>query len=308
MSTDHGESMARRDRRRRVQGYGLEIREMPQNATLPFANFQGGLHLEDEAFSIPENASGDALDVDVVEGGGIEPMAGITTQELLSGHDPREFFAHPNLNGIVELVIVDPPEIGVKVGSNPTVWHSTGLPGGHAWNAAVHGEQLLLTNGSQDVFYRNPGQAGVSPTGWEPGIAVASWAGRTWKLGGQIGGILNPYGIAWGAASGIVTDPFGLGSGQELLLNDTNEGDKGVALQPMGFDMMAILMRKSIWIARRTGDPYRPGDFSPLISGVGAVSAPTVQPVHNGMVVFLSDSGVELFDGNGVTHLSTPID
>jgi hypothetical protein len=300
--------MARRDQRRRTRAYGLEIREIPQNVPVLFSSFAGGLRLDDDKANVPDNSSPDALDVELGENDLLQRVPGIVAIENFSPRDPRDLFSHPSLDGSTELVMFDPPYMGVKQGNDPTVWTDVSLPNGDAWSTAVHGDALIFSNGGQAVFYRLPGAFGIASTGFEPARAVASWAGRIWALGGVIGGVSNPLGLRWSGASGEVTDTAGLGSGFELLLTDMNEGDRGVALQPMGFGMMAILLRKSIWVARYTGDPYRPGDLSPVISGVGAVSAATVQAVHNGAVILLSDSGVEIFDGNSVQHLSQPID
>jgi hypothetical protein len=92
-----------------------------------------------------------------------------------------------------------------------------------------------------------------------------------------------------------------------LLLDDTSQNDRIVALRALGFDLMVIVLRKAIWIGRPTNDPFAPVSFEPRIYGVGAVTEPTVRTVLGG-VMFLSDAGVKLFDGSTVTHMSSEID
>lgn len=309
MTTNHGRQIAgRTDRQNRV-GVGLPVNEMAKDVLRKFDSFRHGLVLADDPESLPDTCTPDALDFQVDDQDRLVRWPGIAQIEDFAPHDPKEIFAHPNLDGAVELVFFDSPDIGVKpITGLPTVWTPAGLPTGEAWAVANHGGDLAFSNGVDDVFYRGFGEAGANPLGWDPAVSLASWAGRLWGLGGSIGGVSNPLGIKWTGASGVITDVGGLGSGAELLLADVAEGDRAVALKPMGFDYMAILMRKSIWIARRTGDPYRPANFEPRLTGTGCVAQATAKNGPQGTIIFLSDSGVEIFDGNSTQHLSGAID
>jgi hypothetical protein len=123
----------------------------------------------------------------------------------------------------------------------------------------------------------------------------------------NIGGTQNPLGVKWTGASGLPTDVNGEGSGFELLLQDSTENDHIVAARELGFDLLLVVLRKSLWVGTPSGQTARPVDFRPRVPGTGAVSEPTVRTVEGG-VMFLSDNGVKFFDGNAAVHKSGAID
>jgi hypothetical protein len=84
------------------------------------------------------------------------------------------------------------------------------------------------------------------------------------------------------------------------------QGDYIVANRTMGLDFLAVLMRHSIWIGRRTAQVTRPADFQPRVKGVGAVNEQCAVVTRYG-VFTLHDSGVHVFDGNTTTLVSKQI-
>lgn len=287
-------------------GVGLQYIKVPDPQLITLEEWNAGLRLDNTAENLPPNATSDALDMLVNDHGSLERMLGIEIIESFAPHDPLCLFTHAGLDASTELVMFDSPYIGVKAGDAATIWTDRSLPAGDAWDACVHGDSLMFSNGKIDVFFRLFGSDVVTPLGWDYADTLASFAGRVFAGGGSIGGVANPLGVKWTGASGLPTD-LGLGSGAELLLADVAEGDRVMKLLPMSFDLLAIVNRKSVWTGSRTGDPYHPAYFAPVAGQVGTVSKYTVKG-GPGFIMFLSDSGVKLFDGSQVRHVSTAID
>ncbi len=288
-------------------GVGIPVQKLPDEVKLPFASFKGGFFASDNEGDVPEGFSPDCLDVMVDTKDRLCRMPGLTAIENVAPRDPKGLFSHASIDKTTELVMFDSPYMGRKTGVAATVWTNVGLPTGDNWVATNHGGVLVFTNGRTAVYSRESLADAITDLGWPgPVVALASFAGRVFGGGITDGAIYNPMGMYWTGATGLEGD-VGAASGEELLLADVAEGDSIVALRTIGDDILAILCRKSIWIGERTGDPYRPANFRPRVPGLGCVSDPTARNTPRG-VVFLSDAGVEIFDGNGYTHLSEAID
>ena len=287
-------------------GEGNFIREPPKIDTEYFADFSGGYDTRKLNEGKPMNYSPDALDVELDDRYRIIRAPGNAAVETLAGKSPEQIGLHASLDFRSELILFDAPFFGVKRDA-ATTWTNLALPTGRNWFWATYGEWLIFSNGRKVYEHLYGTNTATEISDVMTGADFAVWAGRFWVGGALIGGTLEPLGLLWSGADNYDDSSSLTGAGFELMLQDIGVGDRNVALRPMGYDFMAILNRRSIWIARKTGDPFRPGDIQPREVGKGCVAQRTARTVSGG-VIYLSDEGVELFDGNQSHHLSAQID
>lgn len=290
-----------------VLGIGRVVSKLPDPVVRKFADFSKGYNSSVDPKILDKAASPFIQDFAVDAKNRLVRFPGIESLENVSPRTPEAMFTHGGLDQTTELVFFDAPYMGVKQEDDPTDWYNLGLPTGPAWVACNHGGTLVFTNGFTSIYTRDSLATIITDAAFGPARTLASFAGRVFAGGVTLSGLFEPLGVAWTGADGLPTSWTGPGSGSELLLHDVAEGDWLVALRPIGFDFLAILLRKSVWVGRRTGDPLRPVDFSPRIPGIGCAAERTAKAV-NGGVCFLSDSGVKFFDGSGIGHISAPID
>lgn len=287
------------------EGEGIRPENFPRDVPLRFFDFAGGYFSADAREDIPENTSPYAPNIEVDSKDRIMRAPGTTSVETLTGRTPSQMAVHHSLDGTAELLFFDPPFLGIK-STGPTVWYDLGLTAFQPYRWSHYGEDFVFSNGYYNVFKRTPNEEGATTIEAPFAATYASFAGRLWAAHADIGGRIEPLGIRWNAAASLPDDWDGLGSGFELILDDALAGDRVVALRTMGFDTMAVINRRSIWVGRRTGIANRPADFSPRIPGTGAVNAETVVTTRHG-VILLSDNGVYLFDGNRAEMISQAI-
>jgi len=287
-------------------GIGRAIGPLKPEFKRKFLDFSKGYDVSVSAQLIDKAASPFMQDLDIDHKNRLKRMSGIESIENLSPKTPEAIFTHAGLDLETEFVMFDAPYMGIKT-TGVTAWYNVGLPTGPAWVACNHGGTLVFTNGFTSIYVRDSLAIIITDATFGPARTLASFAGRVFAGFVTLGGIAEPLAMAWTGADGLPTNWTGLGSGAEFLLHDVAEGDWIVALRPIGFDFLAILLRKSIWIGRRTGDSFRPVDFAPRIPGLGCVSERTAKAVRGG-VTFLSDDGVVFFDGSGAASLSRQID
>lgn len=301
----HGDRMGRGTFAR--FGRGNYIREMPARETLRFGDFSGAFDARDAREDIPPNSSPDAVDVEVDRKDRIIRAPGTTAYEALAPKTPQQIAVHAGLDYRSELVIFDPPFIGFKREAAIT-WVDVALPNVvdlYFW--ATYGDYFVFANTVGKVRSHQYGTNAVADQPTIPnGASFASFAGRLLVGGAVLDGNFEPMGLWWTGTNGFNDNNPTTGSGDELLIAEQQVGDRIVALRPMGFDYCAILCRKTVWIARRTGDIFRPVDPAPR-DGPGCVHEPTAKSVRGG-VMYLSDEGVQLFDGNTSQHVSPQID
>lgn len=292
----------------REYGDGSYIQEYPQMHWIPLPDFGGGYDSRDAREDLPRNASPNCLDVEIDRKNRIVRVPGTSALETFAGRSIRQAALHASLDFSSELVFFDPPFIGVR-STGATEWQNVGLPKGkRPFTYTNFGSTLIFSNGNQGVYARQARSNAIETLEEAPpATSYASFAGRVFAGGAILDGNLEPLGIAWSAANSDYTDWQGYGAGFELLINDLASGDKVIALRTMGLDFMAVCLRKSIWIARRTGLRDRPADFQPRETGLGFVNSESVRTTRFG-VMGLSDSGVYLFDGNTAKHVSAQID
>jgi hypothetical protein len=294
-------------------GRGNYLQQLPTPQRIAFSDFSGGLDMRNSREDTPPNASPNSLDVEVTKQDSIRPVPGTTTVEVLT-RDAKQVLLQASLDYTSELIMFDAPFIGVKRGDE-TVWFDAGLAVADRLFASVNfGGTLVFSNGNTGLFMRESGKDEVELIEHGPAAhSLASFAGRIFAGASIIGGNREPLGISW---SGSSSDPeewdafteegAQTGAGSELLIDDMIQGNYIVALRTMGLDFMAIFMRNSIWIGRRTSQLLRPADFQPRVTGVGAVNEATCAVTRFG-AVHLHDSGVYLFDGNNTILVSEQI-
>ena len=291
-------------------GQGAYVRKMPGLATVKFKDFTGGFNVSETAQDTAQNASPDTYDVEVDRRDRLVKAPGTVQMELLVGHTPKQIASHGSLSNQTEILLFDGVNFGMNNGGG-TVWVATTMPADpqppYAW--ASFAETFVFGNGTGTVRSHDFGSnTVVDQPGIPDGETFAVFAGRLFVGGSYIDGVKEPLGYSWSGVDGFDQfDPADQGVGFEYLINDQSVGDRIVALRAMGLDMLAFLCRKSVWIGRRTGDLDRPVDVSPRVTGKGCVFKNCASTLYGG-VMYLSDEGVELFDGNDSHHMSAAID
>jgi hypothetical protein len=285
----------------------IHLEEIPEKSYAHFSDFREGYDSSDTAQDTPDNASPYMLDVEVTVHDTLRRAPGVMEVETIEDREPyAQLILHASLDNRSELLLIDPPYLGIKT-TGDTNWIDGGLIAGGRYAYTNFGGSLIFSNGISKVFVRQSETETVEELTTAPvARSYATFAGRVWAGGAQIDGRYEPLGVAWSSAFSDYEDWTGVGSGFELLIANVMIGDRIVSLRPMGLDFMAILCRRSVWIGRRTGLRDRPADFMPRVPGVGAVSDSTNVVTRFG-VIFLSDSGVFLFDGNNAELISKKI-
>lgn len=292
-------------------GRGNFIREIPAPQRIVYDDFSGGLDFRNSKEDTPPNSSPNSLDIEVTLEDRIRPAPGTIEEESFASHSPTQVILQASLDYTSELVFFDPPFIGVKRGDT-TEWFDVELPvGDRPFGSVNFGGTLLFSNGRDALFSREAGKEEVKRIEGGPAAhTFASFAGRVFAGASIIGGNREPLGVSWSAASSdpeawdvFAEDASQTGAGSELLIDDMIQGNYIVALRSMGLDFLAVFMRHSIWIGRRTSQFNRPADFQPRVSSVGALTESVVSVTRFG-VVHLHDSGVHIFDGNTTNLIS----
>jgi len=296
---------------RRSIGQGRPISQERAGRLLPvpvaFPSFERGIDLRDVEQDQDGTSTQEGLNFEVQADGDLMRTAGhLMSETMTGGRVIRDMLLQTSLDFTTELLMFDSPYMGVK-STGSTTWFNASLPAGNQWAGVSNLEKVLLTNGANGIYTRDFGVNTVSLVTDSPsGLDLANFAGRVWVLGPTYpAGTYQALGIGWSAdAEGL--DWTGIGNGAQLLIADTTTDDRGVALRPISFDLLAVLCQRSIWTGRPTGDLYEPAIFEPRVQGVGCMSRATACLAPMG-VIFLSESGVYLFDGNGVKLLSAAI-
>lgn len=290
-------------------GQGAYVKSMPELRTVKFNDFTGGFNVSEIPQDTVQNASPDMNDVEVDRRDRLVKAPGTSQFELMVGHSPTQIASHGSLSNQTEIITFAGDYVGINDGTG-TIWAATTADAGavdYSW--ASFAETFVFGNGSGTVRSHDFGSGAVVDEPLVPdGESFAVFAGRLFVGGSYIGGVKEPLGYSWSGVDGFNAFNAGdQGTGFEYLINDQSVGDRIVALRAMGLDMLAFLCRKSIWIGRRTGDLDRPVDVSPRVTGKGCVWKSCASTAYGG-VIYLSDEGVELFDGNASQHLSAAID
>ena len=297
-----------RTRQNVTLGEGTDVQRIENTVILDYQSFARGLNQAVPASRLPEGFMSYVQNHDIDERDRLVRVPGIVVDETFTGgRAPKYMWVLGNpATGLSELVFIDGAFLGVRGPTGaPTTWTNLSLSTGFEWVSCVHGDLLILTNGVGVVRYKQPLATSFVSLSWGPARALMSFAGRIFAGGVQDGGSYVPLGITWTGATGQPND-LGAGSGFEELLDDTGNGDAIVAMRSLNFDIAAILTKNAVWVARRTGDAFRPADFSPVVGADGALTNASVVRVPGG-VAYLSARDVILFDGNTTRSISLPI-
>jgi len=262
---------------------------------------------DDEA--VPPQCAAKALDMEANQAGRLVRVPGVFLQ-YDEPHSLRYIFEQASIDYSTELVAVDPPYLGVK-SIDTWAWYNAGIgpTGPIGWNVVNYGGTLLVSNGVDFTFSRDPGATVIVD---RSAVVIARtfavqfgrlFAASFISLGS---GQWQSIGVQWNSSVGDYSDFSGIGSGAELLIDQQTMADRIVALRSIGYDVLGIVMRKSLWAGYRNNDPFRPADFRPRINGLGAVSEATVVKSPAG-ITLLSDEGVVNYDINNATVISGDI-
>lgn len=290
-------------------GRSVAPAEQPKFSSVTYKSFRQGMISSVSPEDLPDDAGKDLMDVFVDRNNSLIRVSGITLVEDVTPRNLRWLFEQASLDFSSELIAIDAPYLGAR-SSAAFVFTNMGIavPGVHGWNAVNVLGILLFSDGSAVTYTRDPGALVVTDISADIiALTFANFDGRTFAgaYTDPIDG-LQGLGLKWNSTSGLVADWAGLGAGEELLIANSLEADKIVALRPIGFDALAILCRKSIWIGNPTGQADRPVDPRVRSVGLGCVAEQTATISPFG-VPFLSDEGVYLVNQNALECLSEPI-
>lgn len=291
-------------------GYSIAPQDVPQPVGVTYSSFLAGIVSSDSAEDIPKDAAQFAVDMEVSRADGLIRAPGILQLYNNAPRSLQYLFVHPGLDYNAELVCIDPPYLGYQATAGMTFVNlGIGATQGEPWNAlAVEGE-LIFSNGVDKTYVRDTEAVTITDITARI-IAARTFAsvfGRVFAGGvTPAAGLYQPLGISWTGSSGSVSDWLGTNSGSELLISDEGKVDKVVSLRSIGFDLLGILQRNSLWLGYPTGTANRPADFRPRVQSIGCVSDATACATPAG-ITFLSDEGVMNFNPNLEEIISDPI-
>ena len=287
-------------------GSGSQVAQIPQRVPLTYSDFSGGYNSAPGEEDGPPNSSPNCQDILISKSNRLIRMPGGTAPTALANIMAYEMVVHQSLQNIGELVFFGPPKIAVLSNAGLVVT-DIGLPNSdELFRWALYGETLVFTNGRGKVYTREPSSAPVESDSIPMGKTFGVLSSRLFVGGAVIEGEYQPMGMIWNASDVDVQDFSGPGAGNEILISDAAHGDAIIAVRMMNLDLMGILCKQSIWIGRRTQDPYRPAAYEPRIMGVGGLHdrACIVTPLG---LTYLSETGLRAFDGNSSIVISAQI-
>jgi hypothetical protein len=283
--------------------------DMPKYSSVTFRSWRQGMVSSVSPEDTPEDAGRDVMDILIERDNSLIRPPGIVQDEDVTPRSLKWMFEQASLDYSTELVVIDAPYLGYK-SSGVFTFANAGIaaPGVLGWNAVNVLGVLVFSDGSAHTYARVGGAAVVIDISASIiARTFANFAGRTFA-GAYTDNIegLQGLGIRWNGTDGLYSSFAGLGSGEELLISNSLEADKIVALRPIGFDALGILCRKSLWIGYPTGQADRPVDPRIRSNGIGCISEPcaTISPAG---VTFLSDEGVYNFNQNSQECISESI-
>lgn len=300
------------DRRHPKAGRGIMPLPVPIEALEPqskiFASFVKGLDMSDAPERVQLHHAVYAVDMEVTRNDRLQRSPGILEIGDVAPRSLIYTFQQASIDYIVELVAIDPPWLGYK-GSG--AWNfvnlgltATGLTG---WVALNYLGDLLFSNGVDASYSRAPGAIVV--TNQTANIIARTFAqqfGRIFAGYWTAAGAARALGIKWNDTTGLLGGWAGAGSGNEFLINPDGSADYVVAIRALGFDLLAICNRNSLWAGYPTGRAARPADFRFRFGGVGCVAERTCR-VTPGGVTFLSEEGVVNYNVNSAGVISHEI-
>lgn len=294
----------------RVVGVGVSLppSQVPQKRSILYDDWRDGF----QPFEIPERlvigASPKALDVEASTANALRRAPGILEVEDVSPRSLAWLFEHAALGFASKLVAIDPPYIGEKY-TGDFVFTDEGIvpTGDLGWNVCNILGILLFSNGVNATYLRDWETGAITDISAE--IVAETFAnafGRTFAGAVTDSGTLYSLQVNWNAANADPADWTGVGSGNLPLASNQQDADRIVALRALGFDVLAAVCRKNIWLGYPTGDSDQPADFRLRFPGLGSVSERTTVVTPAGCVT-LTDRGVVLFDINEYKIISAAV-
>lgn len=296
-------------------GVGVSVPPPPPEQPAPteeiiYKSWQHGLITSASPETIPADSAQQAIDVRISRNDSLMRMEGISLSADNTPHSMLYLFQHASLDFSTELVVIDPPYVGHRsVGAWTFDNNGIAASGEKGWVALDVAGTLLFSNGTTATYSRQPG--GVVVTDLSADIIADTFAtsfGRVFA--GAYTDPISGYqslGVFWnGTGTPPESDWASLNSGQELLLANQQEADRVIAMRAIGFDALAILTRKMIWMGYETGQANHPAAFRLRFPARGCVAEPTAVVCPYG-VIALSDDGVVLINLNTAEIISTQI-
>lgn len=283
-------------------GQGSQVQQFPQKSVVTFKDFSGGYKSALGEEEGGEDSSPNCQDIYVNRANRLIRLPGGGGSTFVKGD---EMLVHQSLQNIGELLFFQPPYFTIvsSVGTQAADLGYSQSDELYRW--ALFGETLVFTNGRDGVYTREPSMFPVLTNSIPMAKSYGVLASRLFAGGTIIDGEYQPMGIAWPNSQDF-TDFVGNDAGFELLISDATKGDAIVAVRMMNLDLMGILCKQSIWIGRRTQDPFRPAAFEPRIMGDGGIHDRLCIVTPVGMT-YLAETGVRTFDGNNTILLSAAI-
>ena len=279
-------------------GHGMQVPAPAHVEWASWSDFSGGLELRDNRHEIPENSSPNVLDIEISSRDELHRAPGVLSVEEFGVRNPSQVLLQASLDYTAEMVFLDPPFLGYRR-EGLTTWIDAGLQvTDEPYGYVNFGGTLIFSDGVGKAYQRQP-ESGTIEELLEapPARSYANFAARAFAGNVFIDGKREPLGVMWSGTSSDPDDWFGAGGGFEILVGNQAHADKIVSMRPLGFDLLAIICRRSVWIASRTGIEDRPADFQMRAEGPGAITDKACSVLPGG-VAYLSDGGVYLFDGN----------
>lgn len=256
---------------------------------------------------VPESGSPLLQDVESTVGDALRRAPGIQLVESVSPRSLQWLFEHAAADFAANLIAIDPPYIGVKY-QGDMVFTDEGIVASsvYGWNVTNVAGILVFSNGTTATYLRDFATGAITDISASIiALTFGNAFGRTFA--GAVTGIsLESLRIKWNASNADPADWAGAGSGNTLLVSNQPDADRIMAIRPLGFDVLAVLCRKNLWLGYPTGDPNEPADFRVRFPGIGIVSERTACVCPEG-VIALSDAGVVLFNINEAKILSEKI-
>lgn len=279
---------------------------IPQNEFWEIESWAGGFDASDAQEDIPAGGSPDMQDMEATEDDRLVRAPGVTSIETLS-KTPTQVVLHAGFDFTSELVFISDRFLGVKA-EGATNWIDAGLNTTEPYAFTNFAGILVFSNGVIGTYSRDPHTATVPELipGAPAGQALAVFADRLLIGATDLDGKHDLMAVRWSAANSDFKDWTSEGAGGESLIGTMQRADRIQAMFPLGFDLLSIVCRRSLWTGTPTGDVFEPIHFVPRIEDVGCTHAATVVPTEYG-VIFLSDDGVRLHTGNDAQIISHQI-
>lgn len=290
-------------------GQQLAPELLPKYESVLYANWRDGMDLSASPEDLGPSSAVDITDIVVDRRGGVGRAPGIVQVENVNPRQLRWLFQQATLDNSTELVAIDAPYLGYK-GHGDFIFVDAGIaePGQYGWNAVNVNGVLVFSDGSSATYARQPAAAVVENISDQiVARTFANFAGRTFagNYSDPISGIQN-LGVRWNGTSSDYDDWDGDGSGAELLISNSLEADRVVAMRTIGFDVLGILCRHSLWLGYETDIANRPADFKIRRVNVGCVAEACAASMPDG-IAFLHDDGLYIYNQNVCQMLSAQI-